>query len=317
MTHRSILAPILLAAVVAASSSGCAWIESFTTSRRNEAQRLAEIARQAEIDGNPDQAESLLERAAGIRPDDAELYRHLARLAWNRSDFAAAAENYRRVVALAPDDVEAWRRLGSSQARLGDFDAARESVEQALKHDPHDVPSILLESRLADRRGDTAAALNACHRALRIEPENVEARLRLAEVHLRESRADLAAPLLRAICDDSDVDGESRSRAAWGLGIAYGMQRRWSDSAEALKESLAHRQHTTADQWHRLAYAHLQAGDRRAAGEALDEAFRRDPQHAGAHALAAAIGMGRPGQTGAIAAVGHVEPVAAPFADEW
>ncbi|MEX0718326.1 MAG: tetratricopeptide repeat protein [Planctomycetaceae bacterium] len=312
MTTHSSHAPILIVALLCGGLTGCAWFDALTADRRGEAQRLADSARLAEMEGNSRRAESLLAQAAEIRPNDAELHRHLARLAWEREDFTAAAEHYRRVVELASDDVEAWRRLGEARAGLGDDDGAREAARQALNCDPRDFRAILLQSRLADQRGDDADALEACHRALRGDPENVEARLRLAEIHLRESRSDRAAPLLRAICDDPDVDPESRGRAAWGLGIAYGRQHRWRDSALALEQALDGRSRTTADQWYQLAYAQLQAGRAAAAAASLDEAIRRDPVHRDARALHAALESGNPGagRPGTIAAAGHTEPPA-------
>ncbi|MEX0701965.1 MAG: tetratricopeptide repeat protein [Planctomycetales bacterium] len=294
--------PLLLVAVVCAAAAGCAWLGAVTGDRRGEAQRLAETARLAEIEGDAAQAESLLAQAAGILPQDAELHRHLARLAWEREDFAAAAASYRRVAALAPDDVEAWRRLGAAHAKLGDSEAAHEAIEQALRHDPHDIEAILLQSRLAEQRGDSAEASQACHRALRNDPENVEARLRLAEIHLRESRADRAAPLLRAICDDGDAEAECKGRAAWALGIAYGRQHRWRDAAAALRQSLDHRPDASADDWYRLAHAHLQAEQMEFADFALDQAIRRDPRQRDPRTMYAAIDAEH---SGAAIPIGH------------
>lgn len=307
MTSSLPRAPLIFAGLLCGGLAGCAWFDAVTADRRGDAQRLAESARLAEIEGNSVQAESLLAEAADIRPDDAELHRHLARLAWQRQDFSAVEESCQRVVELAPDDVEGWRQLGEARARLGDQEGALEAVRRALQFDPHDSRSVLLQSRLADQRGDDTIALEACHRVLRGDPENIEARIRLAEIHLRESRPDRAAPLLRGICDDPEVDPESRSTAAWDLGLAYGRLNRWRDSAQALEQALAGRPETTADQWFHLAYAQLQAGRTEAANAALDESIRRDPGHRHAHALHATL---ETGPSGAISTAVHAEPAA-------
>lgn len=98
-------------------------------------QGLLEQARAASADGDHGRAGSLLERALGIRPDDAGLWHNLAIVRYRQDAFAEAAELARR--SLSHEDGQPglaqrnWQLIAASLDQTGDSEGAAEARRRA------------------------------------------------------------------------------------------------------------------------------------------------------------------------------------------
>ncbi len=132
--------------------------------------------------------------AARIR--DREVHERFARgvAAEERSDWAAAAAEFRRVIALDPPEPKgssARYDLALAESRLGHDDAAAEQLQEALHRDPGFAAAAANLVAIHLRRGNGSAALAAADRYLAIAPTAVLARYGHGLAALRAG--DLAA----------------------------------------------------------------------------------------------------------------------------
>ncbi len=271
--------------LVCGSLSGCTWVRKWLGPSPEKSHRLAEEARQAEEAGQIPQAVVLLEEALEETPNDPYLHRELARLLLGRQDFYAAAEHLEQAVEQNPDDVEANVELAKLYIEHQQPAAAAERLDAALQNDPKHLAALLLRAKLAEHLQDPQTAIETYHRLLNCDPHHVEARLRIARLQLAENEPNLAAPLLRSVCQCSRAGCDEVADARWCLGVAYGQERRWSDAVEALSSSAEIRQSMSADDWYRLAYARTQTEDWSGARKDLDRALHINPRHENAQAM--------------------------------
>jgi predicted Zn-dependent protease len=162
---------------------------------------------------------------------------------------------------------------------------ARERLQEAgrqidgwLAHDPDSTLALLARGKLEEQRLQDATALESYRRLLEIDPEGDDGRLRLAEILVRLSQGDEAAPHLRYL--RGRLPG--RPEVLVPLARALDLQGRGAEALAVLEECLAgHPDHAAAlAERGRVA---LRDGDNRAAEEYLARAVRRDPGNVPAH----------------------------------
>ena len=278
-----------LAAILAAGLAGCQWTRASLQRNGVESQRLVEQARQAVLAGHLEEADSLLDRAGIVCPDDSAVPCQRAELLQAHGDVSGAISQLRIAAARDPDNVETLTRLADLLLRQNRTGEAEVAATSALRADPRHPAALEIRAAIAERRRRDDLALEMYYRLLAESPSDSQARLRIATIELRSGRPERAAPLLREVCHGTQADERERSEARWLLGIAYGAEGRWADAVRELAAAASQRADMSADDWYRLAYARAQVGDTNGAGEDLAQVFGIQPEHGPATAMRSAL----------------------------
>jgi tetratricopeptide (TPR) repeat protein len=273
-----------------------------------QARDLAEQARDAEQAGDLPRAVELMGQALETNPGDPQLHREMARLMIDSGNRPAAVEHLQYATEKLPDDSESFVLLAELLLEQGRGDEATAALDAALTADPLSTTALVMRAALAERRHESDLALETYYRVLAVEPKHVAARLRVAEIQLERERPEIAAAMLRAVCQSPHVAPGDAADAAWTLGIAYGQDGRWEEAVTTLAGAAARRpSRMTADDWYRLAYARNQIGDVERSRDDLRQALQLDPRHPQAQAMAEEL---QRQQGGGVIRIGHT---AAPF----
>ncbi len=250
---------ILALTWLSVSPIGCAAIQQRISRRSEKCSSLCEQAREARIQGWPDQAELLLDEAIRHRPKDAETRRQLAEAMWEAGRRDEALAELSELVQLHPHDA----KLRTQQATLLWNDqnaaAAARSAEVALRLDPQSIEALFVKARADAARGNYEDALAAYVRLLQLAPDRLDARFELAEVHIQRGHPDQACPLLRDALPTAPSPCEQRAEAEWRLGLAYAAAERWTDAANYLGRAIEQREACDRD-WQCLAAAKSLSG---------------------------------------------------------
>ena len=201
----------------------------------------------------------------------------------------AAIDHLRYALERDPHNVASFIQLAElllQQGRIGEADVAASS---ALRLDPADPDALELKAEVAELRQRPDVALEMSHRLLAVDPGDTAARLRIAGIHVSAGEPGRAAPLLRAVIRSPQATDPQRAEAQWTLGIAYGAEERWPDAVAALADASRSRANMAADDWYRLAFARVRAGDLQGAQDDLRQALRAEPNHGPAEAMQAAL----------------------------
>ena len=156
---------------------------------------------------------------------------------------------------------------------------ALKNLELGLNLDPTNIRALILKGELEELAGLNGTAIETYHRVLQVDPYNIVSRLKLASLEIKMGEHNRATPILRPICHNNSATIDQRAEAQWLLGIAYGADRRWSDSVASLEQSLKNRKDVTADDWYRVAYACLQDGQMEKVYPAVTQALTLNPMH--------------------------------------
>lgn len=276
--------------------------------RSETAEKLCEQARRAKEHGDTHSAEQLLASAVERSPGDTETRLELAEMLLAHGNAGGASEHLKILAEQSPDDPRCFVGLGEAMYLEHKLTEAAMLAERALELDPRHPRGLLLRGKIEQAQGDDGRALQDFYRVLDGVPEHPEAKLLAAELQLKQGDARLAAPLVRSIIDDSDLNNPYRERAYWLLGECYASDGRWADAARALASGVPSRPGLAAD-WNKLADACWRSGDRRGAGQAVHQALAADPTDKQALALRAALAQhphgGQP--TSVVTRMSHLE----------
>ncbi len=125
--------------------------------------------------GRFDEAVASFRRALKIRPDSAEMHSNMGNALRDMGQHASAVASFRRALGLKPDFVEAYNNLGNVQRDLGQFEGAVESFRRALELKPDFAEAYNnLGNTLRDIR-QFEGAVDSFRRALELKPDFVEA----------------------------------------------------------------------------------------------------------------------------------------------
>lgn len=185
---------------------------------------LAEIAL---LQGKPDKARELLERALTANPGESKVRHAIARLRIAERDFvgaeedfrkliteqpqnallqldladlyatsmqrpAAAADAYRAAIAIAPKHAGAHHGLGVSLGQVGKVDEAVAALEKAAALAPDNPLPVQALGKLYQHQNHSAKALSAYDRALASQPDFVPALIGKGDIYLGERNFDAA-----------------------------------------------------------------------------------------------------------------------------
>jgi tetratricopeptide (TPR) repeat protein len=229
--------------------------------------------------GQPDRAETLLERLADVRPGHAEAHAALASVRYWRRGPAEAVGGYRQALAIDPDHPGALINLGAALRDLRDFDGAVAAFEDAIARSPDPHPAYLALAGTLVAAGRPGEAAEAYRAAVALAPDEADARsgLALALLNAGDPEAALAA------ADGALAVDAGLADALVARGGALVALRRFEEAAAALERAVERDPQRAA--------AHLNLGnvyaelDRAAAAAAsLQLAVVLDPQLKEAHA---------------------------------
>jgi tetratricopeptide (TPR) repeat protein len=271
---------------------GCGWLPNFIQRSSDKSVRLTEEARQACEKGDHEKARQLLIRAAQVAPDDPDVQYRIGRVLLLAGDTDEAVKHLRYATKRGVDDPDAYLELARVLVEAHQYGEAQEMIDSSLRLVPNHVPAQLLAGRLAELRQKDDDALAIYYRVLSNDPTDMQAMIRICDVLVRADRTTQAAPLLRTIVDSDRVSPVELARAHWNLGLIYGREHRWGESATQLAAAADLRPDLKPDETYEIAYACWEAGDRDKAQDFVTRTLATNPKHADAQALSAALHQG-------------------------
>ena len=241
-------------------ASGCSALQERMTRRSEKCSSLCDQARKAREQGWPDQAELLLNEALNNRPKDAGTRRQLAEALWRGGRQDDALAELAALVQLHPRDVKLRSQQATYLFENKNLTAAALAAEQALRLDPNSTDALFVKARVDSARGELEPALASYILLTQLVPERLDAKLELAEVHIRRGNPDQACPLLRDATQQPQATREQLADAEWRLGLGYAAAERWADAAATLGRAIEHRNASELD-WECLATVRAFAGE--------------------------------------------------------
>jgi len=140
------------------------------------------------------------QKAAELRPDDADAHSNLGNALRGLGQFDGAVASYRRALAVKPDFADAHNNLGNALRDLGQFDEAAASYRRALKLEPDFADAHNNLGNALRDLGRLEDAVASYRRALAIKPNYPEAHSNLGNALRDLGRLeDAAASYRRAL----------------------------------------------------------------------------------------------------------------------
>jgi membrane associated rhomboid family serine protease/Flp pilus assembly protein TadD len=180
----------------------------------------------------PDAAIPFYEAALKLRPASAvTLHYDLARVYWQKKDFAAAEQELQKALKMQPNDDAILYELGGMRLEQHHFADARQSFAQLLAINPQSAEAHLGLGSVASAEGNCVLAQGEYAQAERLNPQ-------LGEVHARQGACLMGAgdydAAIAAFRKEIEVagDNESTERALAAAYKAKGM----SAEAEAANQ---------------------------------------------------------------------------------
>ncbi len=137
----------------------------------------------------------VLEYAAGLDPEFADIHANLARGLRALGREAKAEDSAARSIELDPDLEDGWLHLGLCQIAQDRYDDGMETFRAAVSHLPDSVPLHAAMGFAAIGREDAAAAVAAWREIARLQPDRIEALINLGTAYCMLERADEALPV--------------------------------------------------------------------------------------------------------------------------
>ncbi len=158
----------------------------------NDVDILADLADLRRLLGRPDEATRLLETAIGLEPERAAIHYALAALHLQRGDIETANTRLERTIALDNTHAEALNDLGAVYVQIGRYDEARHTLECAIRNNPSSPMAYRNLANLYSRLGKPGRSAEYYRAALERGPQDDELRMRFAE-ELRRGGDPVAA----------------------------------------------------------------------------------------------------------------------------
>ncbi|MEP6546906.1 MAG: sulfotransferase [Gammaproteobacteria bacterium] len=153
-----------------------------------------ELGRTHAACGRSDEAMATFERAVELDFTLADAWRELSVQRLAAGDTASADAAYLHYSRLAPEPPELLDAYVAFNSKR--MEAAESAVLRRLREAPTDVAALILLATIASRRGDEAAAEELLGQVLQFAPCHAAAREHLAQLLIRQGRADEALPLI-------------------------------------------------------------------------------------------------------------------------
>ena len=125
---------------------------------------------------NPDSAAKEFDAVLALDPKNAEAYANLGVIAFARSDYRNASQNFRKALAIDPSLMKTQALLGISQKRLGD-PSARAMLEKSFSKLKDKQLRLQIGMELAavyDQQGDPGGTASVMRSLVDLDPDNVD-----------------------------------------------------------------------------------------------------------------------------------------------
>lgn len=164
------------------------------------------VAFQFEEEGRYPDAMRLLDRAAGLDPNNVMVWNSVGLCLVKQGKRHSAVSAFEHALALNPGYPQAYNNLGMTLQYLGDFVGAREQFEMAVRLFPEYADPLAGLATLAVRDGDWPAARDFAARSLALQPFQPAAISAIAQADLNAKRFETAARDLRALVENPGLD---------------------------------------------------------------------------------------------------------------
>lgn len=124
--------------------------------------------------GNLDLAQTKLETALRLVPQNAEINFGLGNLYYQKGETERARYSYRRAIELDEKHASAWMNLGRLETNAHQPEAAEKCLRTAIALDPNSARAYLFLAELKLGQNDKPAARDAISRALQLRPTQPE-----------------------------------------------------------------------------------------------------------------------------------------------
>ncbi|CAN5213866.1 hypothetical protein BH24PSE2_BH24PSE2_02520 [soil metagenome] len=243
-------------------------------------------------------AESALEQAAKLAPDEFRWQYLLAFVRQEQGDLDAAIRGYARALELEPGYLPTLLHLGNAELAAGDPEAARRSFTKALETEPRSAAALAGLGRVAVQEQDDAAAIRRLEQALAIEPAATALYYPLALAYRDAGDRDRARALMARrgerqpeIADSVLASVAARSRSVQDYlerGYAAMRENRPAQAIEEFRQAVSVSPNDVSARAS-LAQALAAVGKTRAAMAEIDRAIELDPDYAPARYRKAAL----------------------------
>lgn len=206
------------------------------------------LAKARALQGEPDEAITLLEEVVAADSEHSNAWLALANIRYGLHDYEQAAADYRRSIASGQPEAQQMRHvfallgLSDCELLLGDAAAARKTVTELSQYAPGLAETVLQRARVLQLEGAYAAAgrelvklLNEnpnderimmllatiqwrsgnifqaqeyLNRIVTLAPQNVRARKMLGQIELQQRNPSLALEMLEPLLEENSADSE-------------------------------------------------------------------------------------------------------------
>jgi tetratricopeptide (TPR) repeat protein len=137
-----------------------------------------------------DEASTVLERAASLKPDEPMIFDALGRAHLGSGDLEAALSNIKRALELNPEMFESLNNLGTVYFEKRDYANAEKYFTEALRANPKATATRYNLARCYGRAGQYEKAAREFEQVLRSSPDDAEAYYELGLVYENMGRGD-------------------------------------------------------------------------------------------------------------------------------
>jgi len=276
------------------AASGCALARRPIQQRDGEEVRqLVEHSISAREKGELEVAERYLHKAITKDPDDFQARCQMAEVDCEQNRTEAAIKELKTAREINPDSALVHLRLGEVELQRHRFRQALGHLDEALELDPANSVTYALRGEALEALEHIDEAMASYYRGLEFDPRNSRALLGVSRIQLATGKPGQSLAKLRTVLAEG-AKPEDRKQAFSLLGTAHLQLKNWTEAATALAQLIAEAGGST-DDYYRLAYAQLNAGETDKARQNLREVLVRDAQHAGARALRDRLAKSGPG----------------------
>ena len=151
---------------------------------------MSALAAALQLDGQIDEALTVIRQAIALRPAFSEAHNNLGNLLREKNLDAETAYAYRQAIALTPDDPEVLNNLGTLLESNSNYAEAIRLFRHAITVRPELAPAHYNLGNAYQKAGDVDAAIASHQRAVSLQPDLAEAWINLGNAQCESGRID-------------------------------------------------------------------------------------------------------------------------------
>ncbi len=181
------------------------------------------LARLLSMGGAPQRALKLVNEAANLSPQDANVYALKAAILFRLNNMDAATQQARKALEIEPHNKDAITVLAAIQFRGGDSKQALETLSDVNAEAQDDVGVLFLKADIYQRLGELKEVEGVLRRLVSLHPENAAFRQRLISFYVANDRKDDAEKELRKFVETHPDDQQAELSLVRFLGQIRGI----------------------------------------------------------------------------------------------